>query len=462
MDNYKNNLPRILAMYLPQFHRIPENDAWWGEGFTEWTAVKAAKPLFKGHDQPRIPLNKNYYDLMDKKTMQWQAKLMHKYGIDGMCMYHYYFKNGKKVLEKPAENLLKWKDIDMPFCFSWANETWARSWSKLNRANTWSESFETSKIQNAKNDNGILLEQDYGDKTNWRKHYKYLSSFFKDNRYIKVDNKPVLVIYSPKDIVCLHEMKEFFDGEAVRDGFEGIYLIGTGCDINNENEDFSALMVRAPGDILKIIGQVRYDNIYNVGGYYQYADACNLLAKFELQKKQCPSCFVGYDETPRRDRASAIIDGRNPKIFERTIEQVILKGQKNNSPFVFINAWNEWGEGNYLEPDERFGYAFLEAVKAAKENVIAGNVRDESENPQNKIDVLTKENTSLKNLNERYRNYWQILDKMLCMTEDGLHINLSRFGLCKSSSVMIYGCGMIGKHLLYLMRKSDIYVVSAD
>ena len=113
---------KVIAMYLPQFHRLRENDEWWGEGFTEWTAVKAAEPLFEGHDQPRVPLNENYYDLLDKKTMEWQSELMKKYSVYGMCFYHYWFKDGRRILEKPAENLLNWNNVDMPFCFSWANE----------------------------------------------------------------------------------------------------------------------------------------------------------------------------------------------------------------------------------------------------------------------------------------------------------------------------------------------------
>ncbi len=129
-------------MDLPQFHRIPENDMWWGEGFTEWTAVKAGEKFFEGQMQPRVPLDGNYYDLLNEQTMRWQADLMRKYDIYGMCFYHYYFKDGRKILEKPAENLLEWKDIEMPFCFSWANETWARSWSNINGKNAWSSKFD--------------------------------------------------------------------------------------------------------------------------------------------------------------------------------------------------------------------------------------------------------------------------------------------------------------------------------
>ena len=151
---------KIISMYLPQFHRVKENDEWWGEGFTEWTAAKQAHPLFENHYQPHIPLNQNYYDLLDKKTMQWQADLMKKYGIDGQCIYHYWFKNGRQILERPAENLLHWTDIDMPFFFCWANESWARTWSHLRNRTPWSTELEPKQKAG---DNGVLLEQQYGE-----------------------------------------------------------------------------------------------------------------------------------------------------------------------------------------------------------------------------------------------------------------------------------------------------------
>ena len=149
---------KVIAFYLPQFHSIPENDQWWGQGFTEWTNVKKALPLFEGHNQPRIPLNKNYYDLMDDEVKISQAKLAKKYGIFGFCYYHYWFKNGEKLLEKPAEQMLQNKDVDLPFCFSWANENWSRNWDGGNQE--------------------IIKEQDYGDKSDWEKHFQYFLPFF--------------------------------------------------------------------------------------------------------------------------------------------------------------------------------------------------------------------------------------------------------------------------------------------
>ena len=160
---------------MPQFHAIPENDIWWGEGFTEWTNTKAAKPLFRGHYQPKEPLKDNYYSLLDSKTQEWQASLAKKYGIYGFCYYHYWF-HGKLLLEKPMENMLKNKKVDIPFCISWANETWSRTWSGQERE--------------------ILIQQDYGNKSDWLKHIEYLVPFFKDSRYIKIDNKPLMLLYT--------------------------------------------------------------------------------------------------------------------------------------------------------------------------------------------------------------------------------------------------------------------------
>ena len=192
-------LPKLIAHYLPQFHRIPENDAWWGEGFTEWTSVKAARPLFEGHRQPRKPLNDYYYDLSDVETLRWQSHLAKQYGIYGFSFYHYWFKDGKRVLEKPAEMLLQDKSINLNFCFNWANQTWARTWSKfvVDSQNVWAGTLERKRHTNEKNQ-GILLEQKYGEKEAWQEHIRYLIPFFQDERYIKIDSRPVFIIFQPQ------------------------------------------------------------------------------------------------------------------------------------------------------------------------------------------------------------------------------------------------------------------------
>ena len=198
---------KILAMYLPQFHRVLENDEWWGNGFTDWVSAKKAKPLYEGHYQPHVPLGENYYNLLNKDVMVWQAELMKKYGVDGMCIYHYWFKDGRKILEKPAENLLQWKEIEMPFCFCWANETWARSWAQIQGANSWADMYEQYAADGSdQSQKAILLEQQYGEKKDWKKHFDYLNMFFRDERYIKIDDKPIFDFYKTADISCLDEM----------------------------------------------------------------------------------------------------------------------------------------------------------------------------------------------------------------------------------------------------------------
>ena len=170
---------KIIAFYLPQFHRVPENDKWWGEGFTEWTNTSRAKPLFVGHRQPRIPQNENYYDLLNPEVQEWQANLARKFGIFGFCYYHYWF-NGKRLLEKPLETVLSTGKPDFPFCLSWANEPWTKTWEG--------------------NDKEVLMAQTYGDEADWLEHINYLLKCFKDDRYIKVDGCPQFLIYRPGSI----------------------------------------------------------------------------------------------------------------------------------------------------------------------------------------------------------------------------------------------------------------------
>ena len=198
--------PKIIAFYLPQYHTIPENDKWWGEGFTEWTNTRKAKPLFKGHQQPKTPLNDNYYCLLDKETQEWQAELAQENGVYGFCYYHYWF-NGKMLLEKPMEIMLKNENITLPFCISWANEPWARTWDGK--------------------DKEVLMPQSYGDEKEWKKHFDYLLQFFKDKRYIKIDNKPIFLIYRTSSIPNCEKMVDYWNNLCKENGFEGLYLIET-------------------------------------------------------------------------------------------------------------------------------------------------------------------------------------------------------------------------------------------
>ena len=196
---------KVIAFYLPQYHTIPENDASYGKGFTEWTNVKKASPLFKNHNQPRVPEKNNYYNLLDTEVMIGQAELAKKYGIYGFCYYHYWFKNGKKLLEKPLEAMLKDKRVDIPFMLCWANENWTRKWDGGN--------------------NEIIVEQDYGDYEDLKKHIDYLCDFFRDERYIKIDGKPVFVIYKPEIIPNIKKVIGFIRKRVKENGFSGIVIM---------------------------------------------------------------------------------------------------------------------------------------------------------------------------------------------------------------------------------------------
>lgn len=442
---------KVLAMYLPQFHRVKENDEWWGDGFTEWTAVKNATPLYDEHFQPRIPMHNNYYDLMQKDTMSWQSNLMQKYGIGGMCFYHYWFKEGRQILEKPAENLLKWQDIDMPFCFCWANETWARSWCKISSKNPWANTFEK---QTDENDSGILLEQKYGDESDWRQHFEYLVPFFRDDRYIKINNKPVFLIYKTSLITCLDEMLEKWNLWARKNDFDGIYVIG--ANTNSVTE--------------KIVDRVLYHEPQRSNGKVwsrynknktclttEYSDVWNEILD-GIGTSQCVSYggFVGYDDTPRRGKEGKIVVGQTPELFKKYLTELIAKNEVNDSPFTFINAWNEWGEGMYLEPDEKDGYAYLEAIPYAKEHY-KEYIEKYQRQLKNSDDGLLKEYNALSEKCARYEGYWRILDAWLSYKEDGL--TLEKFFIKQEiKSIAIYGGGMLGKHLLVELKDSSIKV----
>ena len=196
------NMTKVLALYLPQFHRIKENDEWWGPGFTEWTNVKNAVPLFEGHDQPVVPLHQNYYNLLDNDTIKWQIDIAKKHGVYGFCFYHYWF-DGHMLLEKPMENMLADPALNIPYCICWANENWTNAWK-------------------ADGDVKTLIQQSYGREDEWERHFNYLLQFFRDPNYIVENNKPFFVIYRPEIIPCLNEMLDYWQALAVKNGFDGM------------------------------------------------------------------------------------------------------------------------------------------------------------------------------------------------------------------------------------------------
>lgn len=343
------------AFYLPQFHTIPENDEWWGEGFTEWTNVKKAKPLYKGHKQPKTPLNNNYYILDNPDTIKWQAEIANKYGIDGMIFYHYYF-CGKKLLEKPSEILLQNKDIPMNFFFCWANHSWIRSW----------EGKKT-----------VLLEQTYGDKTDWEKHFQYLLNFFKDDRYLKINNKPAFMLFKPH-FEERDKYVKYLNKRCVECGFDGIEVIDTVEDIDFKAKANSFVYLREPSCSMIAYRKSKgylFKRIVNKIGklsrslsfkYVEIFDGDkmlkNVINNYDVDKKCIRGLCFEWDNTPRHGYRGYIITPPKKETFMAYMDSI------QESEFLFINAWNEWCEGMILEPTEENGYKYLQWIKEWSDN----------------------------------------------------------------------------------------------
>ena len=352
-----NNV-RTLAAYLPQYHRVKENDEWWGDGFTDWVAVKNADKLFDEHYQPHTPLNLNYYNLLDKNVLQWQASLAKKYLIDGFVFYHYWFKNGYKILEKPAEVLLKHNGIDMPFCFCWATATWARTWSKLKNSNAWADKYEKNIVDFKMNTSPVLLEQQYGDINEWEEHFRYLLPFFCDERYITCDGCPVFIFDESEKMPCQERMILYWKNRAVEEGLPGLYVITMHTETCLRN------IADAKIEGMSFSNESRIVNNDSLN-FYDY----DKLWKSYLSQPPLESIktlwwgIVSYDDTPRRGKNGKILVKSSPEKFKKYFRSLFFKSLKESAPFVFINAWNEWGEGMHLEPDEKYQYGYLEAVR---------------------------------------------------------------------------------------------------
>ncbi|MCI8377738.1 MAG: glycosyl transferase [Lachnospiraceae bacterium] len=371
----------IIAFYLPQFHEIPENDAWWGRGFTEWTSVTKSKPLFPGHNQPRVPLHGNYYNLLDKKVMEWQAGLARKAGVTGFCFYHYWF-NGRQLLEKPVDNYLKWKDIPQRYCLSWANESWIRTWSNM-EGNDWNEAADRNMDRKGPD---VLMKQSYGVRADWEKHFYYLLPFFRDERYILYDGKPVFLIHKAAKIKCLNAMLECWNGLAKQNGLPGIYILATNCDARLSKYVDGRVMFEPNYTLYheKVAYYRKRDRFlewvgkktgFNLVKHYSYDVVWQRIVGRSLKNARYQyfrGGFVDFDASPRRGRNAKVFFGVRPSKFEKYLRQLL----KQEKEMLFINAWNEWAEGAYLEPDGKWGYGFLKAVKRAGTEISkAGNSR---------------------------------------------------------------------------------------
>lgn len=351
---------KILALHLPQYHVIPENNEWWGNGFTDWVNVKKAKPLFRGHEQPLIPYKHYYYDMTDVNTLRIQAKTAEKYRVYGFIYYHYWF-NGKKLLEKPCELLLQHNDIKTNYCFCWANETWARTWDGK--------------------DTEILIRQTFGGIDDWEKHIYYLIKFFQDKRYIKINNRPVMFFYSCNRIENFNKMIDYWNKKLKEVGFEDLFVVEFVNSFNSGTHDIMSDVITE----FEPLNTARYSvsNLCKLKRLlckkigltdfldYDYIWNCLLNNNRNFNNKKIfRSAFVNFDNSPRKGKKSLIMKGANPYKFKNYLNKLVKASNRNfDDTFLIINAWNEWAEGAVLEPSENYGFGYLEAVKSVMEDV---------------------------------------------------------------------------------------------
>lgn len=361
-------MTKIIAMYLPQFHCIPENDEFWGKGFTDWVTVKKAKPLFEGHNQPRVPFNGEYYDLSEKDAVAWQCKIAREHGIYGFAIYHYWFNNEKNLLTKPVEIIRENKDININFFFTWDNCNWKRSWSNVS-GNGWSP------IQDQEQEikgSGLLIPYILGEKPDWENHYNELRTYFLDDRYIKIENKPVFSIINHN--LNIDRMCAYWDELARKDGFAGMFFImKDGPRVPHILHRYSYEPHHVAWGSFSLVARFvnlckRKLHLDQRLGVYDFDKCWKKLLRFARQSKDKNlyyGSFIGYDDTPRRGVKGKIVRGATPEKFERYLVELLSICESKNKEFLFFTAWNEWGEGAYLEPDTNDGFKYLQAVRNA-------------------------------------------------------------------------------------------------
>ena len=371
---------RVIAYYLPQYHPVPENDKFWGKGFTEWTNVAKAKPLFRGHYQPQIPADLGFYDLRLPEVREAQADLAREAGIEGFCYWHYWFGNGKKVLDMPFNEVLKLGRPDFPFCLGWANHSWTtKTWEK-------GKSF-TSET--------MIFEQLYPGDEDYTAHFYDVLPAFRDHRYITVEGKPLFVIFDPEAFKDATHFMELWNELAKKNGLKGVYFVGR-CDALPE---MSLKSIRKIDQLTKPryenMLKRGYDGINSVtlkyaefkatgvlhkavhsfmrkyfGGWvldkYKYGDIMkHFITPEDYMDRIYPQLIPRRDRSPRSGRKAMIYYNSTPELFEIAAENAVKCVEKRDMDhrLIFLNAWNEWGEGAYMEPDIRYGKKYIETLR---------------------------------------------------------------------------------------------------
>lgn len=375
--------PRLIAFYLPQFHPTPYNDEWWGKGYTEWRSVTTAIPLFKGHYQPHVPADLGYYDLRLPIVREQQAELAREAGIEGFCYWHYWMGEGRRLLEMPFDEVLKSGKPDYPFCLAWANHNWTnKNWTKQ------------SPLLAEKN----IIEQKYSIE-DYKAHFKAMLPAFKDERYIRVDGKPLFNVFMPEAIPDPKVFIEIWQDLALKNGLPGIYFVGKRQNLKltfgSKDGHLSFPSTNDANTLYKEILEMGFDAVNSRGNlraeylarnkYYfayqrlirkylkiqslhrfEYKDIIpNLFVEEDKANNVFPTLIPNWDRSPRVGKDAVIYENSTPELFEKSVENSfqIVKNKPQEHQIIFIQAWNEWGEGNYLEPDMKYGHGYLDAIR---------------------------------------------------------------------------------------------------
>lgn len=380
---FQNRKARVIAFYLPQFHPIPENDKWWGKGFTEWTNVGKAKPLFKGHYQPRVPADLGYYDLRMPEVREAQAEMAREAGIEGFCYWHYWFGNGKQLLERPFNEVLASGKPDFPFCLGWANHSWTnKSWE-----------VGTRKVRES-----ILMEMVYNEQE-YIKHFYEILPAFKDQRYLRVNGKPLFLIFRPLEIPNPRSFISLWQKMATENGFKGIYFVGIAYSMIPRELNIRNVLFRNASDKAsehyQAVLDAGFDAVnsrgYNRADYYSRSlrdyfwrsFSIRCLKRFPVSicdqsvinkylyvsedrwENVFPTLLPNWDRSPRSGNKARIYINSTPEIFRQQLLQAIslIQNKQPEHRILFLQSWNEWAEGNYVEPDLKYGHGYLDVLR---------------------------------------------------------------------------------------------------
>lgn len=345
---------RAVALYLPQFHPVPENDEWWGKGFTEWTNTAKAKAMFRGHYQPHIPADLGFYDLRVPETREAQAALARLYGIEGFCYYHYWFA-GRRILERPFNEVLNSGAPDFPFCLCWANQTWSGIWHGA--------------------PNRLLIEQTYPGRADHQAHFRALLPAFADRRYMRVDGKPIFLIHRPSELPDTAATLALWRDMAADAGLGGLHIVGATFwrDSNPAALGFDAEVVQPSFLDREVISRRQpmkwirsrmnhWRGLPLVESYLSFAE--RQISTMNAEGLWYPCVAHAWDNTPRSGRNGIALVGSSPKLFSKVLTTMIdnMKDRPLDKRLLFLKSWNEWAEGNHLEPDLQFGTGFLQAL----------------------------------------------------------------------------------------------------